>query len=62
LNKLLWEGHAHYKKNLIEDVDYYSDETGIATQSDHEYEIIGTYENPTGKNVDGMAVLRMYRS
>jgi len=62
LNKLLWEGHAHYKKNLIENVDYYSDETGIVTHPDHEYEIIGTYDNPTSKNADGMAVLRMYRS
>ena len=61
-NKLLWRGLAHYKKDQIESVDFYSDEKGLIMDPEHEYEIIGTYNNPTSKNVDGMAVLRMYRS
>ena len=61
-NKMLWRGLAHYEKNQIESVDFYSDEKGLSMDPEHEYEIIGTYNNPTSKNVDGMAVLRMYRS
>jgi len=60
--KPLWKGVAHHEKNMIHSVDSYSSSEGIETSPDHEYEIIGTYVNPTKKNIDGMAVLRMYRS
>jgi hypothetical protein len=61
-NTLLWEGAAKHENNIIHSVDSYSSTTGIQVYPDHEYEIIGTYINPTKKNVDGMAVLRMYRA
>lgn len=59
--KVLWQGHAKYDKNQIESVDYYSSSEGIKVFANHDYEIVSEYWNKSGKNADGMAVLRMYR-
>ena len=61
--KILWEGRATYDTHgQIAHVDHYSSEEGILIRANHEYEIRSVYNNPTNKNVDGMATMRSYYS
>jgi hypothetical protein len=61
--KILWEGRVTYDTHSqIAHSDHYSSEEGILIRADHEYEIRSVYNNPTNKNVDGMATLRSYYS
>lgn len=44
----------------LESVDTFENEAGIPVYKHHEYEIISTYNNPTDKPIDSMAVLYLY--
>ena len=44
----------------IEKITHYSSEVGLPIYSDHDYEIVATYNNTTDHDIDSMAVIYMY--
>jgi hypothetical protein len=44
----------------IEHMTHYASEEGLPVYQDHQYELIATYDNTTGHDVDAMAVLYFY--
>ena len=44
----------------LDRVEYFSSGEGVKLHSDHEYQMISVYNNPTSQNHDSMAVMYMY--
>ena len=44
----------------LDQIDFFSSEEGITLYKDHEYEVVSTYDNTSGKPVDAMAVMYLY--
>lgn len=63
-NKVLWKGYAKNDsgKVMISKVNNYASAEGIAINPNHKYELEAVYNNTTLKDVDAMAVLRVYVS
>lgn len=59
--KSVWKGLAQMdpKRPVILSVESYSSSEGLRVYSDHEYEVIGVYNNTTDHPVDAMALLRV---
>lgn len=61
-NKVLWKGYAQNstEKALVTTVSNYSSSEGIAIDPTHKYVLEAVYNNTTLKEIDAMAVLRLY--
>jgi hypothetical protein len=44
----------------VQNITHYSSREGIPIYGQHEYEIVAVYDNPTGEDVDSMAVMYLY--
>ena len=51
---------AWQQPNHLLGTDSYSSTTGFPIYKNHDYELITVYDNPTGHDIDAMAVLRLY--
>jgi hypothetical protein len=61
--KTLFKGNVKMRGGsvpLIDHADHYSSKVGFWVFPDHEYELIGTYNNPTDGDVDAMASLYLF--
>jgi hypothetical protein len=59
--RAVWTGRATADAHgEIASTESFSSIEGLEVFPDHDYKVVATYDNPTGRNADGMGVLRLY--